>query len=390
LLWILSGIALSALLIGSIFYFLNKTENGTSSTNSIKENVAITKQQNNISAETTINETVSPTIEENTNIAEVTNESVSASIESTANSIRQQKQKADVVQDVPSVNTTRNEVLKQTRINTPIYFETEEKINPSEENKIEETKQNAEKAASSIDLLEKSLNTTETPPIAGISLQELTNKATNNVDEFATKTDLLKGPKSQFSFGIYASLDNNSLSLTKDKIEQGYRVGLRADYNFARRFSLGIGAAFSKKTYTAQGFRYNAKPGFWLDGIAPIEVEASCNIVEIPLELRFYAKGHDQDGFFAGAGINSYHMALEQYNFHYEDFCPDAINDWEERGTNTNLFSVAAFTFGYQKTVNKNMAIQIAPYLNLPITGIGQGGVNLQSAGLNVAVNWRK
>ena len=378
LLWILLGLALSTLVIGSMFYYFNNSQNGASESAPIQENVAITELQKEVSTTTEIKDVASPIAEENSNSSQIAGKATSQNTSTKA--ATQQTTNTDFTREVSSINS---QPLEQANFAIPVQTEEKEKSIPLKETSEEEIKQDVD---SSVQLT----ITEETAPIAAISLQELENQKEVNLDEFSTITKLQNGPKSQFSLGAFASLDYNSLSLSSDKVEQGYRVGLRTDYNFASRFSVGIGAAFSRKTYTAQGFRYNAKPGFWPDGIAPIEVSAICNVIEIPLELRFYAKGHNQDGFFAGAGINSYHIALEKYDFRYAEIFDNTINNWEERGTNTNLLSVATFTIGYQKTVNNNLAIQIAPYLHLPFTGIGQGNVNLQSAGLNIAVNWRK
>ena len=385
LLWILLGLALSTIVIGSMFYYFNNPQNGASKNAPIQENVAITGLQKEVSTTTEIKGIVSPIVEENSNSLQVTDKATLKN--TTTKTIKQQITNTDFTREISSENSQKQE---QTSFVIPVSSEEKERSIPLKENSNKVVKQNIQTEASSPDSPIQLTITEESAPITVLALQEVENQEEVNIDEFSKITKLSKKPKSQFSFGAFGSLDYNSLSLGNDKIEQGFRVGLRTDYNFARRFSVGLGAAFSRKTYTAQGFRYNAKPGFWTDGIAPIEVSAICNVIEIPLELRFYAKGHNQDGFFAGAGINSYHIALEKYDFRYEEILDNTINNWEERGTNTNLLSVATLTFGYQKTVNNNLAIQIAPYLHLPFTGIGQGNVNLQSAGLNIAVNWRK
>ena len=390
LLWILLGLALSTLLIGAIFYYSNKTQNGISETIPLEENVTITGLQNKISAETITAEVLSPTSEKNTHSSKVVdgNGLTNSVVRTTRKSATQQTNKINFAQ---KTEITKGQISEQKTNNFSVSIEDEVEILPPNNNSNLDTKQDTQSAEPTIYGPKKLALIKKIAPIVRPSLQEITNDVIEeNVDEFAKKTKLQEGAKNQFTIGIFGSLDYNSLSLGNDKIEQGYRIGLRTDYNFARRFSLGIGAAFSRKDYTAQGFRYNAKAGFWTDGIAPIEVQAISNVIEVPLELRFYAKGHNQDGFFAGTGINSYHITLEQYNFYYEEIFANTITNWEERGTNTNIFSVASFTIGYQKTVNSNLAFQIAPFVNLPLTGIGQGKVNLQSVGLNVAVNWRK
>lgn len=382
LLWILLGLASSTVIIGLMFYYFNNSQSRAFESTPIQENVVITERQKEVVPETTATKLVSPTSEVNTNTSQIVDKNIAAN--TIAKSTAPQVTNTDFIQNTPPTNAQTSE---QKNYNVPILTEEKEETVLFQEN-LEEGKNY--QVAPSIDNPIVPHNIKKIKLLAGTALQNIKNEKEVSVDQFSTITKLLKGPKSQFSFGVFGSLDFNALSLNKDKIEQGYRLGLRTDYNFAKRFSLGIGVAFSRKTYTAQGFRYNAKPGFWSDGIAPIEVQANTNLIEIPLELRFYAKGHSQDGFFVGAGINSYHLTLEKYNFHYEEILANTINNWEERGTNTNLFSLATFTVGYQKTVNKNLAFQIAPYVNLPLTGIGQGSVNLQSVGLNVAVNWRK
>ena len=229
------------------------------------------------------------------------------------------------------------------------------------------------------------------PVINGTALLPLPEKAietTVPTAKIVKNTETL--PRSGYlSFGIYGSSEFSNVALEEDAMA-GYRFGVRADYNFLGKFSAGVGLALSKKRYCTAGREYTAKPGFWTDGVAPTTVLSSCRIIEIPVELRWFANGTRRDGFFVGAGVNTYLMNLEKYDFSYDEDIAGSIDKWEERGTNHHPFGIGTFTVGYQKTINGNLSLQFAPYVHLPLTGIGQGAVSLQSAGLNIAVQWQK
>ena len=193
---------------------------------------------------------------------------------------------------------------------------------------------------------------------------------------------------SRLTFGVFGASDFAAVEFGNTMA--GYRFGLRTDYAFARRFSVGVGVSFSKKRYCAAGSQYTAKPGFWTDGIAPQVVTSNCRIVELPVELRWYTNGSDRSGFFVGAGANTYLMNLEQFDFDYEEELPGSIKTWEERGTNKHFFGIGTLTFGYRQTLSRDLILEFAPYAHLPLTGIGQGKVALQSAGVSVGLYFKK
>jgi len=367
-LWILLGISLSTFLVVGLFYFSKDTP-----------------------VQVSTNEVVEQMTEEN--------QSVESNENSVSSDFTPSDKKADNITSKPASSNANNSKVKQNLSSSSPIKTTEKQTREEAKNEVITAKENIAQyhtttiknklITSDNSIPEKTINKAKLESIATL-LSPITIPSQVidfDIDSISTGENPKKS--NHLSFGLFGSLDYSSLALTQEKSTQGYRFGVRTDYNFARRFSIGLGVAFSRKAYTASGTRYNAKPGFWTEGVAPTELDGFCNIIEIPLELRYYVKGFQQDGFFVGAGLNSYYMALEQYEFRYTDLRDDAILDWEERGTNTHLLAIGTFTAGYQKRLSKKFAIQIAPYINLPLKGIGQGGVSLQSAGINIGFKWQ-
>jgi hypothetical protein len=231
LLWILLGLALSTIVIGSMFYYFNNPQNGASKNAPIQENVAITGLQKEVSTTTEIKGIVSPIVEENSNSLQVTDKATLKN--TTTKTIKQQITNTDFTREISSENSQKQE---QTSFVIPVSSEEKERSIPLKENSNKVVKQNIQTEAPSPDSPTQLTITEESAPITALALQEVENQEEVNIDEFSKITKLSKKPKSQFSFGAFGSLDYISLSLGNDKIEQGFRVGLRTDYNFARRF----------------------------------------------------------------------------------------------------------------------------------------------------------
>ncbi len=167
-----------------------------------------------------------------------------------------------------------------------------------------------------------------------------------------------------------------------DKNKAGWKAGLHLEYQLGPKWSIGLGATYSAKDYIAGSGKYHAKADFWSEGRAPVRTLADCEVIEIPLTARYYFRTYDQPGWYAGLVIHSFFLRRETFSFTYHNPPPDAIHGWEERGTNRHLLGMAQVQAGYQTVVASRLIWQVSPYLQLPLTGIGHGTVNLFSFGL--------
>ena len=201
-------------------------------------------------------------------------------------------------------------------------------------------------------------------------------------------TPILINNSNRFALTIFANPEWSSVGIFKDA-KAGWSVGTKLGYQFKDKFEVSVGIAFSRKIYKGAGNEYTMKGG-WFNDIVPMQMDAKCDVIEIPIGLSYYRNGFRNSGFFVDLGINSYMLNSEWYGFNYNDALvrPGRYEEVIEKNENTHLVGVGRFAIGYQKVLSNKTSLQIAPYLQFPLTGIGAGQVNLYSSGVQIAVKF--
>lgn len=192
-----------------------------------------------------------------------------------------------------------------------------------------------------------------------------------------------KGPLPGFAVGLsagFASGKTQTGSLTRPRL----RLGGRIEYRLNNRLSVGTGAFLTKVDYKSKGKEYKTGEDFWQYDILPTRVNADCDILEIPLSLTWFPHGSSRSGVYFGAGLTSYFMLTEKFKFTYDVPDEELLKGWREDNTNQHLMGMGQFSVGFQRVTGKRSAVQIESFLQLPLTGIGHGKVNLLTVGASV------
>jgi hypothetical protein len=58
------------------------------------------------------------------------------------------------------------------------------------------------------------------------------------------------------------------------------------------------------------------------------------------------------------------------------------------RNNNQHYLGIMNFSLGYERLLTERIAIQIEPYLKVPIKGIGEGRISLKSAGALIGLKY--
>ena len=155
-----------------------------------------------------------------------------------------------------------------------------------------------------------------------------------------------------------------------------YGAGL--SYNFKKRVTVRAGFYSSKKIYTATPDQYNAP-------IYPnlTEIYADCRVYEIPVSLSYNFWQRKNHNWFGSAGLSSFLMKNEYYDYRYKTPTGYTYNYKKEiSNENKHYFAVLTLSGGYQYQLNKKISLQAEPYVKLPLSGIGLGKVKLNSSGI--------
>jgi hypothetical protein len=200
--------------------------------------------------------------------------------------------------------------------------------------------------------------------------------------------------KSKFSLALSFSPDFNSVSsFSNSSFGTSFSIG--AGYRITPSLTVNTAIGYSKKVYTAEPYEYKAP---WANIAAKYNelIDADCRVLDVPVNLNYTVSKTARRTVFAEAGISSYFMLKEKYTLVDKDGqsgypgYPDISYSYKNK--NQHLLSVVNLSVGLAKPLSKQTSLVIAPYARLPLTGIGQGKVNLQSVGLNFQLqyNFRK
>ncbi len=183
------------------------------------------------------------------------------------------------------------------------------------------------------------------------------------------------------NFGITVSVgpDLSFVSLNKlGKATIMYGAGL--SYNFGKRLTVRAGFYASNKIYDAAPDQYHSPGGNYpyLYNIA-----AECKVYEIPVSLAYnfgYGKKHN---WFGNVGLSSFLMKTEDYNYQYKtpsgQYYDYALGI---KDRNKHYFSVLTLSAGYNYKLSNRVSFQAEPYVKIPLGGVGQGKVKLNSSGI--------
>jgi hypothetical protein len=164
----------------------------------------------------------------------------------------------------------------------------------------------------------------------------------------------------------------------------GMSQGLTLEYQLFRRLSLQVGALYSSKIYFAGPDDYQpAKP--WMYG-KPDRIDGKCNVLDLPINLRYRLVDLEKNAFYLGAGISSYLMQSENYDYIYNGYHPVS---WSAPERNRHWLGVVNLSLGYERQIGRRFSLLVEPYLKTPLAGVGAGKVKLATTGAFLILKYR-
>jgi hypothetical protein len=172
----------------------------------------------------------------------------------------------------------------------------------------------------------------------------------------------------------------------------GSKLGLEVELRLAKRWSVATGLVYSAMHYETAPENYKV-PGYtnpWPGPSKPYWASGACRVVEVPVNLRFNFGQTPRRRFFASAGLSSYLMLKEDYTFNFYNPTSNRYWNWDYDVDNQNRhwFSIANFSVGYSRWLTKRVGVQVEPFVRLPLTGLGAGSLNVNTAGMFFSVRY--
>ena len=247
-----------------------------------------------------------------------------------------------------------------------------------------------------------------TNPVAFPALSELTvrpakwpkplsftgREITSQPDTTARKIVANRDPERGLSIRALAAPDLSSIGL-KNFSRPGTNIGLLLEYRIASRWSVQAGVIQSTKLYRAVPDGYTAPAGEWGGPIKPLSVDGRCNMLDIPINLRYdvflqpQADGRLASRWFISGGVTSYIMEQEDYNYNYP-YVPHNYQPIKNSvSTGGYGFSNLNLSLGYERAFSRRLSWQVEPFVKVPLKGIGYFKSNLISTGAFFSIRYK-
>ena len=165
------------------------------------------------------------------------------------------------------------------------------------------------------------------------------------------------------------------------------RIGLGVGYQLNQRLSFQSGLYSSTKKYVAGARDYKPKAGTYWSTVDIKKVEADCQVIEIPVSIRYNLRRKKEITYFSSAALSSFLMKKEGYKYTYEHYGVP-YNSAATYTGNKHLFSVARVAVGAEKELNANWSIQVSPGFSVPLAGVGEGEVRLYSTDIMLGLKF--
>ncbi len=196
---------------------------------------------------------------------------------------------------------------------------------------------------------------------------------------------------SRWSVGLVIAPDFTTVGQLNEFTQPGIDVGVTVEYSVNQRLSITAGAILTRKLYNTSDIgEYNVPDGFWSASWVPEEIFANCKVIDIPIDLRYRLIEGKRTSLFASAGVSSYLMLNERYDYDY--------GSWQNNGRqpeatvvsneNNHFFGVYNLSAIISRKIRQNISIEVEPFLKNSLGGVGWGQVKLKSTGMLLHVKY--
>ncbi|WP_188315838.1 outer membrane beta-barrel protein [Chitinophaga agrisoli] len=166
----------------------------------------------------------------------------------------------------------------------------------------------------------------------------------------------------------------------------GVDAGLLLSYHLNNRWSFTTGAVYSIKPYGGTRSDYGVTKK-WSPPMSYVKnIDANCDVLDIPLNINYAVVNSPKYTLGITAGLSSYLMLKEKYEYKYDYWESDRYINNENR----HYFSILNLAFTYQFPLNSHMSLGLQPYAKIPLKAVGFGEVRLYSTGVAVQLNFNQ
>lgn len=226
--------------------------------------------------------------------------------------------------------------------------------------------------------------------IVDSALIAVKNEKKTDIVDPNKKSKQIQAQKKQSPFYLLGSFgaDIGSVKLfsfNNSSLAAKYGIGI--GYQLNNKWSVQTGFYAGRKKYAAGPNDYHAKEHSYWSYVQITKVDAVCMIYEIPIAVRYNFLRKASLSYYATAGLSSYLMKKEDYNYYYIRYNIPHEAYYSYTG-NAHFLSTFSLSAGVEKKLSNTLSLQLEPSVSLPLSGVGDGKVKLFSTAIMVGVKY--
>jgi hypothetical protein len=243
-------------------------------------------------------------------------------------------------------------------------------------------------AATTHPLLYSHLDLRRVPTAGGYNLVVNVKAPPTPVDSSSNKKKTTASATKKSAHAYVGILGAPDLSTVKFQSMKGVgsTFGVLLGYSFNDRWAVESGVYLDRKRYYTEGEYFSKEGVRTYPNTNLLNVDGTCYMWEIPINLRYNFNTSPRMKWFATAGLSTYLMTKESYSYQYQYTWGGSVEDgsWNFKKPSQYWFSIVNVSAGFEQRLGKIGNLRLEPYLRLPLSGIGTGRLPILSAGLNI------
>ena len=164
-------------------------------------------------------------------------------------------------------------------------------------------------------------------------------------------------------------------------------IGLMATYRLTSRLGVSAGVLYARKLYQTDFANYRPSDGWSNPQRTPRFVDADCQVLDIPVNLHFDIAHRRRAAWFVSAGVSSYLMLRETYDYTYPPHEYGYPKQFTLHNQNRHILGIGNVAVGYRRQIGAATSITVQPFIKVPLTGIGNGNLKLYSSGIALSAD---
>lgn len=189
--------------------------------------------------------------------------------------------------------------------------------------------------------------------------------------------------RKRWQFGV---LGGSSLSFVKGTLSKkpGLNAGLMVQRGLnLSRLSVETGIILESMDYNVANSDFHPAGKEVSDAVS--HIKGTCRMVDIPVNVRYDLVRSRRNSAFVSTGISAIWMAKQDYSYQYMGEKGVAQVSKDVTGQGKDLYATTNVCVGYERHF-KRAAVQLAPYVNIPIGSVGYGNLSLGNLGAQILI----